>query len=94
MTASQSGAGMRVLNVAGAGTSARRSPSEVALALQRTMLRLKGKFMSSDGKGVDYGALVRSEMFSQYQQLAIELIECDISALAQQERKAFFISIL
>lgn len=94
MSASQSETARRILNAACAGTGARRSPSELALELQRNMLRLKGKFMSLDGKGVDYGALVGSELFSQYQQLAAELIDCDVSALTQEERKAFFISIL
>lgn len=70
-----------------------RPPDALSLELQRTMLRMRGEFMSPDGKGVDYAALTKSELFSQYLQLAGELVHCNISEQSQDERKAFFISI-
>ena len=71
-----------------------RPPSEVALELQRTMLRMKGEYMAEDGKGVNYEMLTHSELFERYQSLARELEYCDPSQLDEDERKAFFISIL
>ena len=85
----------RVLNSArdDAG-GAPRPPDSLSLELQRTMLRMRGEYMSPDGKGVDYAALTKSELFTHYLQLAGELVHCDISEQSQAERKAFFISIL
>ena len=75
-------------------TAVRRAPGEVALELQKTMLRLKGKFMSEDGKEIHYKSLRESQLFTEYQTVARELIGCDLPALHEEdERKAFFISI-
>ena len=71
-----------------------RPPSELALELQRTMLHMKGEYMTEDGKGVNYEVLTHSELFKQYQSLARELEYCDPSQLDEGERKVFFISIL
>lgn len=71
-----------------------RPPPELALDLQRTMLHMKGEYMTEDGKGVNYAMLTHSELFEQYQSLARELEHCDLSKLDENERKAFFISIL
>lgn len=88
----------RVLNsardLAGSDVGARRPPAALANELQRTMLRMRGEYMSSNGKGVDYAALKESDLFSHYLQLARELAACNISELSEEERKAFFISIL
>ena len=69
-------------------------PDKLALELQRTMLRMKGEYMSPDGKGVDYGSLTKSELFSHYQMLTNQLVQCDPLLLEENERKVFFISIL
>ncbi len=87
----------KVLNVAGSGprgVCARRAPEELSLALQRSMLRMKGEFMDAEGRGVDYEGLQISKVFNEYVSLTEELVECDISCLGEEERKAFFISIL
>ena len=86
----------KVLNSAStsAGSSARRKPNELSLELQQTMLRMKGDYISADGKGVDYGALKGSELFLQYVQLSSELMYCDVAVSSDEERKAFFLSIL
>lgn len=69
------------------------APIELSRKLQQTMLLMKGEFMSSDGKGVDYGSLGNSELFTQYVQLARQLDEADVSQLTEAERKAFFINV-
>ena len=90
----------RILNTASppgggeSGSVTSYPPIELSRKLQRTMLQMKGEFMSADGKGVDYGSLSTSELFTQYLQLAEELNGTDISQLSEAERKAFFISIL
>ena len=71
-----------------------RPPSALALELQHTMLNMKGEYMTEDGKGVNYEMLTQSELFGRYQSLARELVHCDPSQLDEDERKAFFISIL
>ena len=73
---------------------ARRPPSDLAKQLQKTMLAIKGSFISADGKGVDYASIAGSELFQAYVSLASELRNCDPSSLEENERKAFFISIL
>ena len=87
---------LRILNqkVGVAPHSTPRPPSDLSLELQRTMLQMKGEFMTDDGKGVDYAKLTQSELFGVYQSLAGELVNCDLSQMSEEERKAFFISIL
>ena len=70
------------------------SPEELGRSLQKAMLQMKGEHMSGDGRGIDYTALVSSKSFSDYIQLAGQLENCDLTTLAQDERMAFFISIL
>ena len=87
----------KVLNAAGSrprGDVARRKPIELALELQRTMLRMRGEFMDSEGRGVDYERLHKSALFLEYVGLCGELTECDVASMEEVERKAFFISIL
>ena len=86
----------RVLNQVGVVSlpTAPPPPSELALELQRTMLRMKGEYMTEDGKGVNYEMLTHSKLFEHYQCLASDLKYCDPSQLDEDERKAFFISIL
>lgn len=87
----------KVLNV-GVGrlpeAGGRRKPDTLSSALQQSMLRMKGEFMDAEGRGVDYEGLRKSALFSEYVKLAGELVECDIGCLGEEERKAFFISIL
>lgn len=71
-----------------------RPPCDLALELQRTMLRVKGDHMTEDGRGVDYSQLKESKLFQEYVTLTSQLQSCDPSHLEEGERKAFFISIL
>lgn len=56
--------------------------------------RMKGDFMDSSGRGVDYEKLIKSQQFKEYEELASQLSQADISILSENEKKAFFISIL
>ena len=87
---------MNVLNVSEDTVSfdACKTPEELAKCLQKSMLRLKGEHMSSDGKGVDYSSLASSDGFKEYIQVSRQLVCCDPSLLAEKEKMAFFISIL
>lgn len=85
----------RILNhvVGVASPATPRPPSDIALELQRTMLQMKGEYMTEDGKGVNYDMLTHSELFDRYQCLTRELNQCSPSHLDEDERKAFFINV-
>jgi hypothetical protein len=50
--------------------------------------------MTEDGKGVRYDELRQSALFSQYEDQAELIRNVDLSALSEDEKYAFFISIL
>lgn len=90
---------MNVLNLSGTGTNeedreSSRSPVELANYLQRAMLQIKAEHISPDGRGVDYSNLTKSQSFSDYVKVSHELVTSDPTPLSEDERKAFFISIL
>ena len=86
---------LHVLNSIEAGCSgARRPPGPLALELQKTMLRLKGQYMSEDGMEVHYHRLRSSPLLEEYEAVARQLCHCDLAHLEDKKRKAFFISIL
>ena len=58
------------------------------------MCRLKGKFIDSDGKKVDYVALKKSKEFEEYLSEVKELQKVKLDTLTEIQRKVFFISIL
>lgn len=87
---------IRVLNLTASGgsSSARRPPSALALELQKSMLQLKGQYMSEDGHEVHYDQLRDSQLFAEYKRIAKLLCDCELGNLQEEnERKAFFISI-
>lgn len=87
----------RVLNLtASSGSnSARRPPGALALELQKSMLQLKGQYMSEDGREVHYNQLRDSQLFAEYKKVAKLLCDCELGHLQEEnEKKAFFISIL
>lgn len=79
---------------AGHSAARRRPPGPLALELQKTMLRLKGQFMSEDGHEVHYHQLRSSQLFQDYESVARQLCDCVLTDLEENERKVFFISIL
>ena len=55
--------------------------------------RLKGKYLSEDGKSVDYPALRKDDLFKEFQFQAEQLANIALVDLSLVQRKAFFISI-
>ena len=84
---------MNVLNN-GAVDTATSTPEQLGRYLQQAMLQIKADHIGADGRGVDYASLVSSKAFSEYVEVARQLVNCDLSMLAEEERMAFFISIL
>lgn len=87
----------RVLNLtASSGSNTeRRPPGALALELQKSMLQLKGQYMSEDGREVHYNQLRDSQLFAEYKRVATLLCDCELAHLQEEnEKKAFFISIL
>lgn len=89
---------MNVLNTIGyapgADVAEHKTPEELGKYLQQTMLKIKAEHIGADGHGVDYMKLTSSRLFSDYVQMANQLVNCDPTLLLEQERMAFFISIL
>jgi len=69
-------------------------PIQLAVKLQKDMLKIKGEYMSEDGKSVDYVKLKNSDTFKDYVKQSCQLHHLDLTKLSVTERKAFFISIL
>jgi hypothetical protein len=67
---------------------------DISKRLQKLMLQIKGQFMCDEGKAVDYGAIRTSQVFSQYIEQCSRLADVDLRTLTDQEKMAFFISIL
>lgn len=65
----------------------------VGVALQKSMLSLKGQFLSVDGRGVDYSKLYHSQEFEEYLKNAKNLNHVELGGCSEQERKAFFINV-
>ncbi|KXJ12165.1 hypothetical protein AC249_AIPGENE9771 [Exaiptasia diaphana] len=57
------------------------------------MLRIKGSFMSDDGRGIDYASLKNSKLFEEYQSLAHDLQGTAITVLSVEEKMAFFLNV-
>ncbi len=91
---------MNILNIKSApgqetqSQAAAKDPVQLSRCLQQAMLQLKADHMSPDGRGVDYAGIASGKAFADYLSLAEELIECDPTSLSEEERMAFFISIL
>ena len=72
-----------------------RNWSELIGNLRKSILKLKGNFISDDGSFVNYKDMVVSPDFAEYKKLAAELKTLDWSHLKDHEgeRKAFFINL-
>lgn len=68
-------------------------PIELATRLQKEMLKLKGQFISDDGRSVDYTKLKKSDTFKDYVKNSQQLHYLDLTKLSLMEKKVFFISI-
>ncbi|GFO35033.1 hypothetical protein PoB_006153800 [Plakobranchus ocellatus] len=84
---------VRVINHGTLTEIASVSAVELSRKLQKTLLKLKGKFMSDDGKAVDYALMKKSPEFAEYLKEALELQKVDASNLSEIEKKVFFINV-
>merc|ERR1711928_80414 len=84
---------MNILNKPTSDLSSNGSASTVTASLQRMILRLKGKYLSDDGKSVDYQGLRNDDLFVEFESHVDQLYYVDLSELNQAQLKSFFISI-
>jgi len=66
--------------------------SQIAYDLNKTILRLYGKFLSEDGGHVDYSAMKSSEEFAQFSQDTAKLKLVQLATLNEDDRKCFFLN--
>ncbi|XP_057374417.1 uncharacterized protein LOC130695312 [Daphnia carinata] len=84
---------MNVLNTESVEVTTAVSATEVATSLQRTVLKLKGKYLSEDGKSVHYAELKKDDLFQEFQSQAEQLVHVSLADLNPIQRKAFFINV-
>ncbi|XP_046340735.1 uncharacterized protein LOC124121721 [Haliotis rufescens] len=84
---------LRILNGVKPPDSAAESANDLAKKLQKTMLRLKGDFMTGEGRGVNYTELAKSDVFQEYKTQTALLHNVSLETLSQNQLKAFFINI-
>ncbi|XP_078331133.1 uncharacterized protein LOC144624961 [Crassostrea virginica] len=75
-----------------AGKSDLKAPN-LAKKLQKTMLSIKGECIGED-RGIDYDKLKSSASYKEYKSETLFLQTVSLDELSENERKAFFISIL
>ncbi|KAI9556981.1 hypothetical protein GHT06_016775 [Daphnia sinensis] len=84
---------MNVLNAESVGVTHPVSATEVATSLQRIILKLKGKYLSEDGKSVCYAELKKDDLYQEFQSQADQLVHVSLADLNPTQRKAFFINV-
>ena len=85
---------MNVLNDGDTDSAGSQAPEQLGRHLQQAMLQIKADHIGADGRGVDYASLRSSKAFAEYVQVARQLVHCDPTALSEEAKMAFFISIL
>jgi len=70
-----------------------QTAEQIVGEMRTTITQLKGKFMSADGKMVNYAGLAESQQFQSYLQAAKKLKQIDISILSQDELKCLFVNV-
>lgn len=69
------------------------SVSDLALSIRNSILELYGKYLSNDGRAVDYNGLGASPEFNRYKQKAAMLQRANVEHLTHEEKLAFFINV-
>jgi hypothetical protein len=67
--------------------------TDVAKALNRSILRLFGSFLSDDGKKVDYASIPASPLFASFVEDVQVLGRVKVDSLLETERAALFINV-
>ena len=83
----------RVLNAGGQLQENSLSALDLSKDLQRLMLKIKGSFITEEGRAVDYSALKESDLFQEYVDRTKALKAVNLGNLDQAEEIAFFLSI-
>lgn len=82
-----------VLNVGGQLQENSLSALDLSKDLQRLMLKIKGSFITEEGRAVDYSALKESDLFQEYVDRTKALKAVNLGNLEQKEKIVFFLSI-
>ena len=82
-----------VLNAGGQLQENSLSALDLSKDLQRLMLKIKGSFITEEGRAVDYSALKESDLFQEYVDRTKALKAVNLGNLEQKEKTAFFLSI-
>merc|ERR1711997_638125 len=63
--------------------------------MRRLILALYAKFLSSDGRTVDYDGIKRSQMFIKYKDVArrLQRVDLDVMISKREEMLSFFINV-
>lgn len=70
-----------------------RPAAEVGESLRKLILQLYAKYLSEDGKGVDYKAMKSSKEFEAYVKHTGELKRVQLEATPREEKLSFFINV-
>ncbi|KAL9979374.1 hypothetical protein ACROYT_G017028 [Oculina patagonica] len=83
----------RVLNAGGQLQENLASAVDLSKELQKLMLKIKGSFITEEGRAVDYTALKKSELFQEYVDRTQALQAVNLGSLERTEKIAFFLNI-
>lgn len=83
----------RVLNAGGQLQENLASAVDLSKELQKLMLKIKGSFITEEGRAVDYTELKKSELFQEYVDRTQALQAVNLASLERTEKIAFFLSI-
>ena len=67
--------------------------NELGEDLRKLILTIYSKFLSPDGKKVNYEGIKLSSEFEDYRKLAVQLVRLRIDQASRDEKVAFFINI-
>lgn len=81
------------LNNGPLSSCAPQSANEVGNQMRKLILLIYGKYLSSDGKAVDYKGIKSSSEFETYKKLTKELLRVEIEKATREEKVSFFINI-
>lgn len=82
-----------VLNAGGQLQENLASAVDLSKELQKLMLKIKGSFITEEGRAVDYRALKESNLFQEYVDRTQALQAVNLGSLERTEKIAFFLSI-
>jgi len=85
--------GEEALNTKKMAVCVKKNADQVAEEIRDIMSQIFSKFLSADGKTVDYNGIASSPLWAEYLNLATQLQRVDIETLDRDAKLAFFINI-